>query len=196
MAPDGVADDGFGWSVAIHGDTIAIGAKGDDSAGYDSGSVHLFGWDGVTWAHQAKIVAPDARSGDYFGWAVGLDNDTVIVGAGGEDAFTGSAYLFVQKRDGWMYESKLVTPHPSKDVFGLSVGIHGNMAVVGSPKDNDNGVNSGSAHVFVRNGETCLHCAKVVAPEIVGNYFGASVSIHNGTIIAGSFGGEAYLFST
>ncbi|EJK63406.1 hypothetical protein THAOC_15933, partial [Thalassiosira oceanica] len=87
LATDGEAVDYFGDSVAIYGDTVVVGAYGDNdegyNRGYDSGSAHVFvriGEDSE-WTHQAKLLAPDAAAGDEFGNSVAIYGDTIVVGA-------------------------------------------------------------------------------------------------------------------
>ena len=72
--------------------------------------------------------------------------------------------------------------------------MYGNTAIVGVPFDDDNGVDRGSAHVYVRKGVTWTPHAKLSGSES-GERFGASVGIYDSTIIGGSYSGEAYVFS-
>src|SRR5206468_1189843 len=76
------AEDFFGWSVAVSGDTVAVGAVYEDSnatgiAGdqtnnnaVDSGAVYIFTRSGSTWSQQAYLKPSDTREGREFGWAV------------------------------------------------------------------------------------------------------------------------------
>jgi len=85
-AGDGAADDWFGWSVSIDGDTVVIGATGDDDDGSDSGSAYVFtritpGELASDWTQNAKLTAADGAEGDYFGGSVSIDGDTVVIGA-------------------------------------------------------------------------------------------------------------------
>jgi hypothetical protein len=99
-ASDGASYDEFGRSASISGDTIVVGANGDDDHGSNSGSAYIFGRDqgGVgTWGHVAKLTASDGASYDYFGWSVSISGDTIVVGANGDDdngLGSGSAYIF------------------------------------------------------------------------------------------------------
>ena len=58
-ASDGAANDRFGYSVAIAGDTIVVGAYWDDDNGLNSGSAYVFTRTGVTWTQQAQLTASD-----------------------------------------------------------------------------------------------------------------------------------------
>ena len=98
-AADAAAYDYFGRSVAIDGDTIVVGAYGDDAGGSSSGSVYVFRTTdgGATYGQVAKLAASDAAAGDYLGWPVAIDGDTVVVGAIGDNdagSDSGSAYVF------------------------------------------------------------------------------------------------------
>ncbi len=96
-ASDGLADDQFGSSVAISGDTAIIGAKFDDDPG-TSGSAYVFYFDGFDWNEQAKFTASDASLGDLFGISVSLSGERAIVGADRGEApgffNSGAVYIF------------------------------------------------------------------------------------------------------
>jgi hypothetical protein len=99
---DSLWEDAFGISVAISGDTIAVGYSGDDDACpenplCDSGSVRLFRREQGTWVSHAEITPHDARQSHQFGRITGLDGDDLIVGVPGDDeggGNMGAAYIF------------------------------------------------------------------------------------------------------
>ena len=99
-ADDAAADDRFGESVAIDGNTIVVGARGDNhGSGWGSGSVYVFLTTdgGATYAQVAKLTADDAAANENFGISVAIDGDTVVVGADQDDdagSGSGSAYFF------------------------------------------------------------------------------------------------------
>ena len=64
----------------MSGDYAIVGAPRKDDAGNNSGAAYIFTRQGTAWVEQAKLVAPDARPGDYFGVSVAIDEDTVLVG--------------------------------------------------------------------------------------------------------------------
>ena len=201
LAPDGSANDGFGYSVGIYGDTAIIVAWGDNDNGCSSGSVHLFVWNNGVWPHQAKLLAPDGSAFDCFGHSVGIYGDTAIIGAYGDDdngSASGSVNVFVRVNDVWPHQAKLLAPDGSADDdVGYIVGIYGDTVIIGAYGDDDNGSASGSVHLFIRTGVTWTHQAKLVDPDgFTGDEFGLSVNVYNGTIISGSKSGELYVFST
>ncbi len=80
---DSATSDFFGWSVAVRGDTVAVGARFDDTtAGADAGGAYVFTRNGATWAEKQKLTAGDAAQFDRFGTSVSLNADgTLAVGA-------------------------------------------------------------------------------------------------------------------
>ncbi len=82
------ANDQFGVSVAISGDTIAVGAQFEDSNGsqsdnsaQDSGAVYVFTRAGGAWSQQAYLKGHNTEAGDQFGVSVAVEGDTLAVGA-------------------------------------------------------------------------------------------------------------------
>ncbi|MDU9047378.1 MAG: FG-GAP repeat protein [Candidatus Electrothrix sp. Rat3] len=192
---DGAADDWFGDSVAISGDTALIGADGDDDNGSDSGSAYVFVRSGSTWSQQKKLIPDDNAAGDWFGWSVAISGDTALIGADGDDdngSDSGSAYVFVRSGSTWSQQAKL-TPDDGTagDWFGASVSISGDTALVGADGDDDNGSDSGSAYVFVRSGSIWSQQAKLTPNDGTANdWFGASVAISGDTALVGTDGDD------
>ena len=92
-ASDGVSGDDFGYSVAISGDLVIVGARYDDS-GYRSGSAYIFSRSGTNWTQQAKLLASDGSTSQDFGGAVSISGDTAIVGAQNHITSGGAAYIY------------------------------------------------------------------------------------------------------
>ena len=99
VAADAASGDNFGFSVAISGETVVIGALDDDgAAGFNQGSASVFVHSGGVWSQQQKLEAADAAEGDAFGFSVALSGETVVVSARNDDGAAGlnqgSAYVF------------------------------------------------------------------------------------------------------
>ena len=215
-ASDGASKDYFGYSVNIFGDVIVIGAYDDDDNGSNSGSAYVFekpidGWVDITQV--AKLTAADGEEYDYFGFSVSISEDVIVVGATGDDnngMDLGSAYVFGKPTGGWVdttETAKLTSSDgESKDNFGYSVSISGDVIVVGATGDDDNGMDLGSAYVFekptsgwVNTTETAKLTSSDGESE---DYFGCSVSISGDVIVVGAYGdddngsntGSVYLF--
>ena len=89
-AGDGAANDYFGYSVAVSGDTALVGAYADDvGAAADQGSAYVFTRSGTSWSQQAQLTAGDGAAGDIFGISVALAGDTALVGAYANDIGAG-----------------------------------------------------------------------------------------------------------
>ncbi|NOQ79549.1 MAG: hypothetical protein GQ546_09135 [Gammaproteobacteria bacterium] len=215
-ASDGIKSDYFGRSVAISGDTIIIGANGDDDAGTDSGSAYLFekpasGW--ATSTKSIKLTASDNTTYDNFGLSVAISGDTVIVGAWSNDSIgfnSGSAYVFEKPVSGWAIATEnaklTASDGMAYDIFGWSVAISGATIIVGTYKDDcvDDSIDCGSAYLFEKPDSgwaTATESKKLTASDgISGDNFGFSVAISGDTAIAGTYidnglsSGSAYVF--
>jgi hypothetical protein len=152
-ASDGADFDAFGMSVALAGDTIIVGAFGDDDNGGNSGSAYIFRYTGASWVEETKLTAPDGTEFDNFGLSVAAAGDTVAIGAIGDDdngTDSGSAYTFHYSGTDWVYGSKFVAANGADlDAFGVSIALADDMAVVGSWRDDDNGLDAGSTLLFM-----------------------------------------------
>ncbi len=207
-ASDGATSDWFGISVSISGDYAVIGASGDDTW---KGSAYIFKrngtdwglWNGATSSYNeiAKITEPDRANNDGFGWSVSINDDYALIGAGsdhnGSGDPVGSAYIFEKPVTGWAttstYAAKLTASDgAASDAFGQSVSISGDYAVVGAPSDDDGGLASGSAYIFMRDGTSWTEQKKITASDAAENdYFGCSVFIYGGYAMVGAYGDDS-----
>ena len=80
LASDGDADDRFGCSVSISGNTAVIGAVDDEEMGTFAGSAYVYQFNGIEWVQAAKLMPGDSQSGDQFGYSVSIEGDLVIIG--------------------------------------------------------------------------------------------------------------------
>ncbi len=203
-ASDGASYDYFGYSVSISGDVALIGAYGDADYGSYSGSAYIFekpvsGW--VDTTETAKLTASDGAINDRFGCSVSLFGDVAIVGAR-DDAdnglYSGSAYVFEQPVTGWVNiteTAKLVTLDGEYgDNFGYSVSLSGDVALIGTHLDDDNGKNSGSAYIFEKPVTGWVNMTETIKilPQPYSNninhYYGSSVFIDGDYAIIGAYG--------
>ena len=175
-----------------------MGAIGDDGF---TGSAYVFRRNGASWSEEAKLTATDGAAGDQFGRTAYLDGDLAIVGAIGDDGFTGSAYVFRWNGTTWIQEQKLTASDGAlDDRFGTSVSISGDWAIVGGVRDDGF---TGSAYAFRWDGTEWIEEQKLAASD--GGFqqrFGASVYLDGDRAIVGAiFGtgatnssGSAYVF--
>jgi hypothetical protein len=204
-------NDGFGVSVALVGETAAVGAPGNATGAASTvGSTYVFTRKINIWNEEARLTASDAALGDEFGYSVGLSGESAVVGARNDDdgaINAGSAYVFLRTGTTWAQQAKLVADDPGNgDQFGTSVGIAGDTVVVGSVADDTAaGTNAGSAYVYTRSGTTWAQQAHLFASDAAASdFYGNSVAISADTVIVGApFGdnqagtnaGSAYVYT-
>jgi FG-GAP repeat len=155
-ASDGANDDLFGIDVSFDGDTVVVGASGDDSA---TGSAYVYlrdqGGSG-NWGQKKKLIASDGQADDQFGLSVSLRGDILVVGTPNDDvSFSdqGSAYIFKRDQGGtdeWGNFIKLTASDGAQDdLFGVSGAVEGNTVAIGSFSDTIGAnTNQGSAYIF------------------------------------------------
>jgi hypothetical protein len=157
IAEDGNINDFFGGlgSVAISGETIAIGAPLDNVGTNSSqGSVYVFTRSGTVWTLQTHLLASDGAPSSQFG-RVSLEGDTLLVGAPGVNvglnAAVGSAYIFTRSGAVWTERQQIIASDgASQDSFGTKVALAGNKILVGAPDANIGMQNDqGVAYIFI-----------------------------------------------
>jgi len=200
VASDAADDDEFGWSVAMSGDYIVVGAYGEDDAGTNSGAAYLYERDyggQDYWGEVKKFTASDTELADKFGYSVAIDGDYIVVGAQSEESggnARGAAYIFGSNAGGsnnWGEVKKLTASDAADfDFFGSSVSISGDLVVVGVANKDDAGTNSGAAYLYERNygapdswGEVKKLTASDAAAE---DRFGWSVAISGDYVVVGA----------
>ena len=197
IASDGEAGDNFGRYLSLHGETIAVGAWGDDDLGTDSGSVYLYRYDALSgiWGEEQKLTASDGDAGDEFGEDVSIHGETIAIGAwADDDRGTNSGSVYVYRYDAengiWVEQQKLTASDGAAyDRFGYRVSIHGDTIVVGALLDDDLGFDSGSAYVYRYDTVTgsWVEEQKLTASDgAASDIFGLGVSIHGDTIVVGA----------
>ena len=205
------ANDYFGNSVGISGDTVIVAARhnkvGTNAA---QGAVYIFTRNNTTWTQQARIFAADGAGNDDFGESVGIDGDTIVVGAAqaavGGNGFQGAAYVYTRTGGVWSQQAKLTSSDGAAfDAYGTSVAISGDKVIVGAYLATVNGrAYQGAAYIYARIGIAWNQQAKLVAADgAAGDRLGYSVGISGNTAIAGAFQskvngnnaqGSAYIF--
>ena len=218
------ASDSFGFAVSVSGDTVVVGASGEDSSttgvnstpdegAADSGAAYVFIRSGTVWSQQAYLKASNTGGSDFFGRAVNVSGNTVVVGAWQEDSSStgvnsfpnegasnaGAAYVFVRSGTTWSQQAYLKAGNTGlADLFGYSVAVSGDTVVVGAPYEDSNttGVNStpnesaaqaGAAYVFTRSGTVWSQQAYLKASNSgSSDQFGNSVDVSGDAIAIGA----------
>jgi len=221
VAPDGGADDAFGSSVAVRGDVAAVGARNHGNTGLSfpdgAGAVYMFNFNGTSWDERDKLVPVDAPTGqkELFGSSVSIDETASIV-AIGTDAITfgpfpptGSAYVFRDEGDGWLFDAKLIPEGIT--TLSKTVSISGDTILAGAWREWSVGggcpfpniCRSGSAYTFRFDGKNWNEHATLNASDIAdGDNFGWSVALSGSAAFIGAWrdedhginSGSAYVF--
>jgi len=201
----------FGTSVALSGETLAVGDEQD--------AVYVFTRDSASiWSQQAYIKEPFTDAGDDFGWSVALSGNTLAVGAPGESSAAtgidgdqgnneviraGAAYVFIRDSTGdWSQQAYIKASNTDAwDRFGWSVALKGDMLAVGAPTEgsattgingeqgNNAAINAGAAYVFIRDsaGDWSQQSYVKASNTDAGDYFGWSVTVSNDVLAVGAF---------
>ena len=136
LAADGAANDYFGFSVSLSGDTLAVGVLYDDvGANVDQGSVRVFVRSGTSWILQSTLTAADGAANELFGFSVSLAGDTLAVGVKfddvGANADQGSVRVFVRSGTTWSAQATLTAADGvAGDFFGNEVSLSGDTLAV------------------------------------------------------------------
>ncbi len=163
------AADGFGYSVALSGNDLVVGAPfessngtgvnggaaADDSA-MSSGAAYLFARTGSAWAQHSYVKASNTQAGDRFGYAVSMKGDLAAVSAIGEASSgvgvnsatqasnaaneAGAVFVFGRTTNIWSQSSYVKASNTGTgDQFGAAVAVMGDMIVSGAPFEDGNG---------------------------------------------------------
>jgi hypothetical protein len=154
-----------------------------------------------------ELFASDGATGDLFGYSVSIDGDYAIIGVEEDDDngdYSGSAYIFKRNGTVWNEQSKLLpSDGEAREVFGGSVSIDGDYAIISASHDDDNGYCSGSAYIFKCDGTVWAEQSKLLPSDGKKDHkFGSSVAIDGDYVIIGAVGddyngeysGSAYIF--
>lgn len=148
----GEANAHFGWSVAIDGDTLLVGAPNREWNGFEAGGrTYVFTRADDTWTFEDTLVGGTDAAG-RSGWSVALDGDEALVGAPAYGDSEGRASFFRRQLGSWSLVETFGTSSQAGDQFGYSVALDGDFAGVGVPFSGEFDV--GTAYLYRReNGE-------------------------------------------
>ncbi|MEL6611940.1 MAG: T9SS type A sorting domain-containing protein [Bacteroidota bacterium] len=193
----------FGQAVAVAGDRAVVGGGLlEGNAAYSYRRI------GDAWVEQGMLVPADGTDAEGFGSSVAMTEAYAIVGAPlfdhGGATNGGASYLFERDGDSWAEQTRVAPSDvDGQDDSGTSVAVSGDYAIVGAPKHNGIGFDSGAAYIFERVGESWIQQAKLVASDEAANdEFGIAVSISGDYAIVGAWrdddtaagSGSAYVF--
>jgi hypothetical protein len=175
----------FGWSVALSGDTLVVGAPLADVA-------YVLVARGRRWSLTARLRGSATTPTDQFGYAVAIDGTTLVVGAPQADEVgnnAGLAYLFTFDGTHWRQTARLTpTGRSPGGRFGWSVAVHGGTVAVGAP-DSEGAEDleaSGTVDLFRADDARWEHVARLHARDAAAyDHFGTSVALSHDAVWGG-----------
>jgi hypothetical protein len=191
-ADDGKAGDYFGFSAAIDGATVLIGANRADVDGViNTGAAYVYVLSENGWYQQAKLVAQPSFANDGLGGNVALNNDVAMLGVMRRDdkgKDSGAVVSFERKSNTWKQNQIFTAPDAKPgDAFGQSIGLTENHLIIGAPRNDALAVDSGAAYLYKRESGTWRYQTKITASDgAAGDLFGISVAIDGNTILVGA----------
>jgi len=199
-------DDWFGISCSISpdGNTIIVGATGDDDSASAAGAVYIFENVAGTWTEKQKVQEQYTQSGNRFGVSCAISNLGTRFLAGSKNSIT----VFQKSGSTWSREiRKIGSDTAIADLFGHSVDISsdGETFVVGAPYQDTGGSSAGAAYIFKYVSSAWTQTYKAQGNPVASDYFGWSVALSDdgarmaaGAIYksstSASNGGEAFVF--
>lgn len=207
VASDAAAGDSFGFSVACHGDTIAVGAMFADVPSplgtplSDAGAVYLFERQGDGWRQTQKLIAVDAAASDAFGFALSMTSKDLLIGAPYVNAPSqtsridvGAAYIYTRLAGGFTVAGKLMAQDGgASDFFGRAVAISGETALIGAMHSDvitasGKATDAGAAFVFVRDRDRWIQQQVLTARDAASrDLFGFAVALDGDTAVVGAY---------
>jgi choice-of-anchor B domain-containing protein len=181
-ANDGVANEGFTSALAISGDLAVVAAPTQNK---QTGAVYVYRRTDTSWAQEAKLLAPEAKEQGFFGQAVAIVGDRILVGEPGRDERTGAAHVFARQGDNWTAVARLSASNLQKnDRFGAPIAVDGNRVFVGALTQNNQ---MGSVFVFQRDAQGEMReTSRLFAYEArPGEQFGTAIAATGSNIFVG-----------
>ncbi len=201
-ATDGASFDVLGLSADVSGDRVAGGAPFDGrSLGDHQGAAYVFEYDGAQWDQHKLTSGAFSRAFEWFGTALDLEGDDLIVGAPGNQdpnlAMPGWAYAFRRDAGGWTLQQQLTPGDPDpNDLFGDAVALDGDLAIIGARGDDQEATEAGAAYVFRRSAGVWSQEAKLTADDAAAyDRFGWSVAVDSERAFVGSPGRQGASFN-
>ncbi len=178
---------GLAADVQLDGDTMILGANGDDRIALNQGSASIYVRRNGVWEFDTELLADDGMPEDHFGIHVAIEGDRAIVGAlraDGPTADSGAVYVFEFGMSGWVQTAKLTPPAGSDGGgLGFSVDLQGDTIVAGAPGADG----TGAVHVFRFDGVGWRHVQTLAASDATeSDFFGVDVALDGNTLVVGA----------
>jgi len=190
-ASDGQAWDLFGFSIAMSGDRIVVGARANSFGGDGLGAAYVYTRDGFKWTEDAILSASDEDEADFFGYSVSVCGDLIGIGASNDEengSTTGAAYLYRFDGKAWSEEQKLRQSDPTPSAgLGFSIYVEDDTALVGAWQAQVGGIMfAGAAYLFEYTGASWQETAKLTSDTpAMGEQFGRVLAMSGAYAVIG-----------
>lgn len=175
--PDLIAGQDFGWAVVADGNLLAAGCQ------FAPYVVYVYTNSNGTWVEQARLTSPTGSTTDRFGSSLAIQDNTLVVGAGGAS----TAYVYTNLNGTWIEQAALVPSGGSGAGFGGSpldgMCLSGNTLAVGAPAELTPAGNTGSVYVFVNVNGIWSQQQRIVPNDPMAAGFGQSVAVQNDNLL-------------
>ena len=199
----------LGWSVDIDEDTLVLGAYLENANGTQSGAAYIFSFDTTTndWIFSKKITGSSVDGRAWFGYAVAIEGNTIVVGAPLDESIdnpantVGAVFVFEKSDDDWVETDRIEITTTVDGLLGMSVDISGDALIAGDPSDDEINPNAGAAYIYQRNLDNTWSQVTKLMDSTLPNAaeFGESVAIHENTAVVGmsdgTIFGKVYLYA-
>jgi hypothetical protein len=193
VASDAQEGDNYGASIAAWGTRVAVGAEYADSGSFNEGSVYVVERQNGVWAETAVLTHADADEGHRLGHAVSIWGDSVVAGARyhtDQGYGTGAAYVFTRdaQTGAWSQQTKLLHADAAQgDLFGQSVGIHGQRILIGAHGEDSGAFNGGAVYAFEFDGSVWQETQKLIPSDAdMDDRFGEELALFDERAIVGA----------
>jgi hypothetical protein len=174
-----------GEDMQLAGDTVLFTAPQNDNY---KGAVFVFQRGPGGWTEWQKLTASDAQGYGLFGRALAMSGDTAVIGGRSVQTGVFNAYVFEHAAGQWTETQKLRATDADADAdsgdFATAVAVDGDLFAVGSPVDDDAGVNAGAVYTYVLNGGAWVFDDKLTSPQ--SDHLGESLSLSGDTLVVGA----------
>ncbi len=201
IAPDGANGDRFGWTVSLDGDTAVVGARWHDGSGITRGSAYIYerNQGGLNnWGFVKELTASNPANNARFGYAVAVENDTIIVGSDNRfSTVSGGGVVYIYERNlgganNWGEITQITPSTPASGArFGAALDIDGDRIAVGAIDLNTS--RTGGVYIFERDEGGINNWGEIIelrpSDGTANNVFGGNVSIEGDTLYVGAWAG-------
>lgn len=188
-------ESGSAIGLSADGNTVVIGASGNDAVANNAGHARIFAWNGTTWVQKGSDI-DGLTSSDLAGTSVSIsaDGDRVAISSTGDDtngSNAGQVRIFSWSGTAWVQMGSGISGDAIDDELGWSskISADGNTIIAGSRYNDGNGNNAGQAQIHTWNGLAWVQKGNDIGGESAGDYSGQSVGINTdgNSVIIGAY---------